>query len=195
MRRRSAHIDTIQRAASELPQVADAKLIAVDPVDPLPQKLEREHARQRQRIMHAAERARSRNVPAAPRSENRSHSHPRPLNEKDEREACEVLRAEFWADVWDAGGAAPELANTYVKASAGREVRLADLVRPVKNKGSKRENDFELVPRVRPVIVLDDFEPGADALGVEAWEYVSNIGGGEEPRAILSYADVARKTA
>ena len=47
---------------------------------------------------------------------------------------------------------------------------------------------------MRKVIALDDRpdEPEPE----EAWEYVSSVGGGEEdPRVILSYAEVVAKAA
>ena len=54
-------------------------------------------------------------------------------------------------------------------------------------------NDFEIVPRVREVIALDDRNEGPEP--DEAWEVVSSDGE-DDGRPALSYADiVANKSA
>jgi len=53
---------------------------------------------------------------------------------------------------------------------------------------SSGDGDFEVIPHIRSVIVLDDNTP--DGFGEdEPWEYVSNPD--SEPNKGLSYAEVA----
>ncbi|KAF9444760.1 hypothetical protein P691DRAFT_806666 [Macrolepiota fuliginosa MF-IS2] len=69
------------------------------------------------------------------------------------------------------------------------EVKLADLVRPGKPRKPKGgDGDFEVVPHVRSVIVLDDNTP--DELDIdEPWEHIYNTD--SEDNKELSYAQVA----
>lgn len=68
------------------------------------------------------------------------------------------------------------------------EVRLADFIRAGKPRKPKGHGDFEVIPHIRSVIVLDDNTP--DEFGEdEPWEYVLNPD--SEPDKGLSYAEVA----
>ncbi|VDB86284.1 unnamed protein product [Peniophora sp. CBMAI 1063] len=117
---------------------------------------------------------------------------------------------EFWADVWASGGdedmlpPLPEHKPTETLtvgleldggAAAPRcEVSLADLIKPARSQRKPgKSSDFEIVPRVREVIALDDRNDGPEP--DEAWEVVSSDGE-DDGRAVMSYADiVANKTA
>ncbi|KAG7451837.1 uncharacterized protein BT62DRAFT_267413 [Guyanagaster necrorhizus] len=48
------------------------------------------------------------------------------------------------------------------------EVKLSDLI--VRKQDTKKDSDFEVIPHVRSVIVLDDFTP--DLAADEPWEYI-----------------------
>ncbi|KAG7100056.1 hypothetical protein E1B28_001841 [Marasmius oreades] len=66
----------------------------------------------------------------------------------------------------------------------GKEAKLADLVTPVRKPRKRRETDFEFVPHIRSVIVLDDIVQMKDVSVVdEPWEHV---GEDEKP----TYANV-----
>ncbi|KAI0313216.1 hypothetical protein OF83DRAFT_1175884 [Amylostereum chailletii] len=87
------------------------------------------------------------------------------------------------------------------------EVKLADLIRPAKSGKKPKDPDFELVPHVRSVIVLDDssaFAPG-EPESDEPWEYLSSVAlsdynddddddTDERSRTVLSYAEIVAKT-
>ncbi|KAI5116813.1 hypothetical protein M0805_007094 [Coniferiporia weirii] len=69
-------------------------------------------------------------------------------------------------------------------------VRLADLISVAKVRKEKA-GDFELVPHVRPVVALDDFEPSGNGdaiLDFEDWEHVescsSSSGSSDEDDAV-----------
>ena len=96
-----------------------------------------------------------------------------------------------------------------------REVPISALVRPVKPRGAKAkakgaflglvslsllptadsgetsESEFEFLPPVKNVIVLDDAESNAPE---EPWEYISSIGADDEARKIFSYAEIVSKS-
>jgi hypothetical protein len=55
------------------------------------------------------------------------------------------------------------------------------------------ENDYEVIPRVRAVIALDDAQELHELDPDETWEYVSSVGE-DEPKAILSYAEIVAKS-
>ncbi|KAH7924485.1 hypothetical protein BV22DRAFT_1129787 [Leucogyrophana mollusca] len=107
----------------------------------------------------------------------------------------------FGMEVWDGGEpegdiqlyghsvrAAPSLprGGTEVRAT---EVKLADLISLRPRKAPKgRDSEFEVVPRVRSVIALDEF--GYDVELDEPWEYVSLTA--EQPAwRGMSYAQAA----
>jgi len=76
---------------------------------------------------------------------------------------------------------------------ASREVRLTDLIRPSKAQKSRvPESDFEVVPHVRSVIVLDDFAETGEAELDEPWEHLSSESE-EEGKKALSYAEIVSK--
>jgi hypothetical protein len=114
----------------------------------------------------------------------------------------------------------PELSNwspppaeySPLRPTQDREVPLSALVRPVKPRGAKAkakgasfwpsslshtltagnsEGEFEFLPPVKNVIVLDDAESNAPD---EPWEYISSVGGDDEARKIFSYAEIVSKT-
>jgi len=112
---------------------------ALDPIDPLPAKLERERACNRQRVRRAVDRARSRAAlsPSVPRSlsASRSRNRPRPLD----GQGYEYDEAAFWADVWadatgqdpkDLNGALVQCTQDGVEDVVQKEVTLTDLIRP-----------------------------------------------------------------
>lgn len=55
----------------------------------------------------------------------------------------------------------------------------------------KPEGEFEFLPPVKNVIVLDDAESNVPS---EPWEYVSSVGGDDEARKIFSYAEIVSKS-
>lgn len=55
----------------------------------------------------------------------------------------------------------------------------------------KPEGEFEFLPPVKNVIVLDDTESNVPS---EPWEYVSSVGGDDEARKIFSYAEIVSKS-
>ncbi|THH14490.1 hypothetical protein EW146_g5848 [Bondarzewia mesenterica] len=75
-----------------------------------------------------------------------------------------------------------------------REVKLVDLVRPSKSLRKKCavDGDFEFIPHVRSVIVLDDHVRD-DAELNEPWEYVSSESESEDSTKALSYAEIVSK--
>jgi hypothetical protein len=107
-----------------------------------------------------------------------------------------------------------------LRPTQDREVPLSALVRPVKPKGAKAkaargtffhsrlnapkeyradggaptspEGEFEFLPPVKNVIVLDDTESNVPS---EPWEYISSVGGDDEARKIFSYAEIVSKSA
>lgn len=56
--------------------------------------------------------------------------------------------------------------------------------------GKPSEGEFEFLPPVKNVIVLDDAESNAPD---EPWEYISSVGGDDEARKIFSYAEIVSK--
>jgi hypothetical protein len=83
-----------------------------------------------------------------------------------------------------------------LRPTQDREVSLSALMRPVKPRGAKakaKEGEFEFLPPVKNVIVLDDTE---SSVPDEPWEYISSVGGGDdEARKIFSYAEIVSKSA
>jgi len=77
---------------------------------------------------------------------------------------------------------------TAMTDQARYEVKLADLIRPGKQRKPKGDGDFEVVPHIRSVIALDDNTP--DELDIdEPWEHIYSTDC-EENKG-LSYAQVA----
>ncbi|KAA1477210.1 hypothetical protein DENSPDRAFT_854208 [Dentipellis sp. KUC8613] len=112
------------------------------------------------------------------------------------------LKVGVW-DAWTEAKAADEwprpsepvrrLAGTWAREREQRvQVRLADLVRPGRARGAKKgvEHDFEVIPHVRSVIVLDEGAADEGELD-EPWEYVSSEG--EEDKRAPSYAEILAK--
>ncbi|KAK0465866.1 uncharacterized protein EV420DRAFT_1636417 [Desarmillaria tabescens] len=69
------------------------------------------------------------------------------------------------------------------------EVKLSDLI--VRKQDRKKEPDFEVIPHIRSVIVLDDFTP--DLAADEPWEHIygeSDSESGEPVSKTPSYAQV-----
>jgi len=86
----------------------------------------------------------------------------------------------------DSGGALVPISFQGFTAAATRDVKLTDLVTTGKPK-KRREGDFEVVPHIRSVIVLDDF--CSDEKDVEEpWEHVH--GDDDEKANIPSYAEI-----
>jgi hypothetical protein len=102
-----------------------------------------------------------------------------------------------------------------LRPTQDREVPLSALVRPIKPRGAKAkakgafppltyherisrltldtpEGEFEFLPPVKNVIVLDDTESNVPD---EPWEYISSVGGDDEARKIFSYAEIVSKSA
>ncbi|PFH49802.1 hypothetical protein AMATHDRAFT_41299 [Amanita thiersii Skay4041] len=69
------------------------------------------------------------------------------------------------------------------------EVRLTDFVVTAKKNIRGSENDFEVVPHVRSVVVLEDNPQDIDI--DEPWEYIDSM---DEPTLPISYAKVVSQT-
>jgi len=101
----------------------------------------------------------------------------RPLRDDDEGLAKSV------ESKWESSG---EYVTT--PPTSKFEVKLEDLLTPPKHR--KKETDFEVVPHVRSVIVLDDDitrEPDVD----EGWEHISSDSDQSDGLKTPSYATVA----
>ncbi|KAI0281279.1 hypothetical protein BGY98DRAFT_932173 [Russula aff. rugulosa BPL654] len=181
-------------------------------------KAAHEHTYATQRVKKAADRAKSKMPPRkVPSSGGRSSSSSPSsfssasggagftLSSSPTRAAA---MAGLWAEVWEARKTStddpdwPELSNwspppaecSPLRPTQDREVPLSALVRPVKPRGAKakaKEGEFEFLPPVKNVIVLDDAESNAPD---EPWEYISSVGGDDEARKIFSYAEIVSKT-
>lgn len=92
---------------------------------------------------------------------------------------------------WSPPPAASEFSP--LRPTQDREVALSALVRPVKPRGAKAKakDEFEFLPPVKNVIVLDDAESNVPE---EPWEYISSVGGDDEARKIFSYAEIVSKS-
>jgi len=174
-------------------------------------KAAHEHTYATQRAKKAADRAKSkappRKIPSDGRSSSSSASTGPALSSSPSRTAAMTA---LWAEVWDARKIMttedldwPELSRWSSPASPApieyaalrptqdREVSLSAFVRPVKAKAKSKEGEFEFLPPVKNVIVLDDAESNVPS---EPWEYVSSVGGDDEARKIFSYAEIVSKS-
>ena len=117
-----------------------------------------------------------------------------------------------WPELSNNWSPSPSGECSPLRPTQDREVPLSALVRPVKPRGAKAkgasfssltdphttdwekpspEGEFEFLPPVKNVIVLDDAESNAPD---EPWEYISSVGGDDEARKIFSYAEIVSKT-
>ncbi|KAF8492792.1 hypothetical protein F5888DRAFT_874691 [Russula emetica] len=180
-------------------------------------KAANEHTYATQRAKKAADRAKAkmppRKVPSSSRrsfssSSSSSSASGGPGSTLSSSPTRAAAMTGLWAEVWEARKMStddldwPELSNwspalaeySPLRPTQDREVSLSALVRPVKPRGAKakaKEGEFEFLPSVKNVIVLDDAESNAPD---EPWEYISSVGGDDEARKIFSYAEIVSKS-
>jgi len=80
--------------------------------------------------------------------------------------------------------------SAYLPSKGGEyETKLMDLV-TTKKQRKGRDHDFEIIPHVRSVIVLDDFKVDTQEID-EPWEHISSDESDDDEKAKgLSYADI-----
>ncbi|KZS96694.1 hypothetical protein SISNIDRAFT_283618 [Sistotremastrum niveocremeum HHB9708] len=105
-----------------------------------------------------------------------------------------VTEDEVWEECACLMGASHACLHTREKA----EVRLEDVMRPAKPRGTKK--DFEFLSPMKRVLVIDDDEEvgwgmassGAKAVEADDWEYVESFNDTDGPRE-RSYASVVNR--
>ncbi|KAI0066647.1 hypothetical protein BV25DRAFT_1912695 [Artomyces pyxidatus] len=183
--------------SSAAPKDERAKKVA-EPLSSTALKEERELAHDRQRAKKASDRAKGRKSTPAPRADKPKE----PEIDCAEEVPNPGAVARFWSGVWAEAREKdewewPELPGIVVDFNGALikrgEVALTDLIRPGKTQRKRKgaEADFEVIPHVRSVIVLDDC---ADVEELdEPWEYLSTASDESDGRKIFSYAEIASK--
>jgi len=173
--------------------------IVLDPLDPSEDKLSRIRAHEiqlnkRAATVRAKRTTTARSLARSLTTRSRSRSNVR----ADSTAGVTVAAATFWSDVWAGADDGLELLDAngvrHESAPQHKDVKLADLIRPSRSRGKKsKENGFEVIPRIRAVIALDDGQDMHELDPDDTWEYVSSVGD-DEPKAILSYAEIVAKS-
>ncbi|KZT73424.1 hypothetical protein DAEQUDRAFT_722036 [Daedalea quercina L-15889] len=133
---------------------------------------ELEHGRQRSKKVADTERMRERKRRGGTaRLTHAGYAAARKINaldaEKAEAEDAEVDDRESCA----LGASQAEVGEHDADVSASQQISLGDLIKPAKPHKRKAE-DFEVIPKVRSVIALDDLAPTVPELD-EPWEHVT----------------------